>query len=61
MLTYRVKTLQSMFNKLQKSLAPSKTLDPLSYLPIELAEMIAQQLSIRERMYVGKAFFINNC
>ncbi|KAF7918203.1 uncharacterized protein EAE98_009815 [Botrytis deweyae] len=43
-------TLQSMFNKLQKSLAPSKTLDPLSYLPFELAEMIAQQLSIRERM-----------
>ncbi|TGO37142.1 hypothetical protein BHYA_0105g00340 [Botrytis hyacinthi] len=43
-------TLQSMFNKLQKSLAPSKTLDPLSYLPVELAEMIAQQLSIRERM-----------
>ncbi|KAF7947238.1 uncharacterized protein EAE97_004487 [Botrytis byssoidea] len=43
-------TLQSMFNKLQKSLAPSKTLDPLSYLPVELAEMIARQLSIRERM-----------
>ncbi|KAF7895486.1 uncharacterized protein EAF01_009448 [Botrytis porri] len=43
-------TLQSMFNKLQKSLAPRKTLDPLSYLPFELAEMIAQQLSIRERM-----------
>ncbi|KAF5875213.1 putative f-box domain protein [Botrytis fragariae] len=43
-------TLQSMFNKLQKSLAPSKILDPLSYLPFELAEMIAQQLSIRERM-----------
>ncbi|KAF7952974.1 hypothetical protein EAE96_006196 [Botrytis aclada] len=43
-------TLQSMFNKLQKSLAPSKTLDPLSYLPFELAEMIVQQLSIGERM-----------
>ncbi|KAM0135901.1 hypothetical protein ACHAQE_005854 [Botrytis cinerea] len=42
--------LQAMFNKLQKSLAPSKTLDPLSYLPFELAEMIAQQLSIRDRM-----------
>ncbi|KAJ8062448.1 hypothetical protein OCU04_008986 [Sclerotinia nivalis] len=43
-------TLQAMFNKLQKSQAPSKTLDPLSYLPFELAEMIAHQLSIRERM-----------
>ncbi|TGO59461.1 hypothetical protein BCON_0044g00190 [Botryotinia convoluta] len=43
-------TLQSMFNKLKRSLAPRKTLDPLSYLPFELAEMIAQQLSIRERM-----------
>ncbi|KAF7874067.1 hypothetical protein EAF04_002739 [Stromatinia cepivora] len=43
-------TLQAMFNKLQKSQAPSKTLDPLSYLPFELAEMIAQQLSIRGRM-----------
>ncbi|KAI9644137.1 hypothetical protein NHQ30_007490 [Ciborinia camelliae] len=43
-------TLQSMFNKLQKSQAPRKTLDPLSYLPFELAEMIAKQLSIQERM-----------
>lgn len=50
-----------MFNKLQKSLAPSKTLDPLSYLPFELAEMIAQQLSIRDRMYAKKTFFIDTC
>ncbi|CAD6442566.1 fd57b06a-c007-4f58-984c-0eddc6bd36af [Sclerotinia trifoliorum] len=43
-------TLQAMFNKLQKSQAPSKTLDPLAYLPFELAEMIAEGLTIRERM-----------
>ncbi|KAA8565275.1 hypothetical protein EYC84_011000 [Monilinia fructicola] len=43
-------TLQSMFNKLQKSQAPRKTLDPLSYLPFELAEMIVKELSIQERM-----------
>ncbi|ESZ92258.1 hypothetical protein SBOR_7347 [Sclerotinia borealis F-4128] len=43
-------TLQSMFNKLQKSQAPRKTRDPLSYLPLELAEMIAKHLSVRERM-----------
>ncbi|KAF7887604.1 hypothetical protein EAF00_009898 [Botryotinia globosa] len=43
-------TLQSMFDKLQRSLAPRKTLDPLLYLPVELVEMIAQQLSMRERM-----------
>lgn len=43
-------TLQAMFNKLQTSQAPSKSLDPLAYLPFELAEMIAQQLTIRERV-----------
>ncbi|PQE21115.1 f-box domain protein [Rutstroemia sp. NJR-2017a WRK4] len=45
----RVK-LQAMFSKLQNLQEPRKCLDPLTYLPLELAQMITEELSMRDRV-----------
>jgi F-box/TPR repeat protein Pof3 len=45
-------TLQLQFNKLRQSLDPGKCLDPFTYLPIELAELVMQNLQVRDRVYV---------
>ncbi|KAM3074201.1 hypothetical protein ACMFMG_002978 [Clarireedia jacksonii] len=45
----RVK-LQAMFSKLQKSQEPRKCLDPLTYLPLELAQMVTERLDMRDRV-----------
>ncbi|EPE29442.1 RNI-like protein [Glarea lozoyensis ATCC 20868] len=42
--------LQTMFNKVRRALNPSKSLDPLQYLPLEIAEMICHNLAVRERV-----------
>ncbi|TAQ84769.1 hypothetical protein B7494_g6925 [Chlorociboria aeruginascens] len=42
--------LEAMFRKLQEKQAPRKSLDPLEYLPLELAEMVCQNLEIRDRV-----------
>lgn len=39
-----------MFNKLLRAQNPTKSLDPLEYLPIELATMVAQNLNMRDRV-----------
>ncbi|EHL03453.1 hypothetical protein M7I_0394 [Glarea lozoyensis 74030] len=39
-----------MFNKVRRALNPSKSLDPLQYLPLEIAEMICHNLAVRERV-----------
>ena len=44
--------LQSMFNKLRQSFDPGKCLDPLAFLPFELAEMVMHHLEMRDRVYV---------
>lgn len=38
-----------MFNKLLRALNPTKSLDPLEYLPNELALLVIQNLRIRDR------------
>ena len=43
-------TLQSMFIKLHHAQNPEKTRDPLQYLPLELAEIIVQNLGMRDRV-----------
>lgn len=40
--------LQSMFNKLRQALDPGKCLDPLAFLPLELAQMVVQNLEMRD-------------
>ena len=45
--------LQSMFNKSKRALDPQKVLDPLVFLPLELAEMVCQCLAMRDRVYVS--------
>ncbi|KAI0999099.1 hypothetical protein K3495_g9094 [Podosphaera aphanis] len=45
-----IKILQSMLNKLQAELGTGKTRDPLQYLPIELAQMICEELGMRDRV-----------
>ncbi|KAF4633666.1 hypothetical protein G7Y89_g4458 [Cudoniella acicularis] len=42
--------LQSIFNKMRLAQDPGKSLDPLEYLPLELAEMICQNLTMRDRV-----------
>ncbi|RFU30072.1 hypothetical protein B7463_g6247, partial [Scytalidium lignicola] len=42
--------LQSMYNKLLQSEKPQKNFDPLVMLPVELAEMIAQNLDLKSRI-----------
>jgi len=42
-----------MFNKAKRALEPEKVLDPLVFLPIELAEMVCQYLTMRDRVYVA--------
>ncbi|TVY75748.1 F-box/TPR repeat protein pof3 [Lachnellula suecica] len=42
--------LQSMFNKAKRALDPQKVLDPLVFLPLELAEMVCQHLAMRDRV-----------
>jgi hypothetical protein len=41
-----------MFNKAKRALDPEKVLDPLVFLPIELAEIVCQYLPMRDRVYV---------
>ena len=43
--------LQSIFNKLRQTQNKDKCLDPLQFLPIELAEMVCQNLTMRDRVY----------
>lgn len=45
-----LQTLQSMFNKLRRAQDPGKSLDPLEFLPLELAEMVMQHLEMRDRV-----------
>lgn len=47
-----LKTLQSMHNKLRQTQDPGKSLDPLTFLPLELAQMIIENLEMRDRVYV---------
>ncbi|TVY36460.1 F-box/TPR repeat protein [Lachnellula subtilissima] len=42
--------LQRMYNKTKRALAPKKVLDPLVFLPLELAEMVCQHLTMRDRV-----------
>jgi hypothetical protein len=42
-----------MFNKAKRALDPQKVLDPLVFLPIELAEMVCQYLPMRDKVYVS--------
>lgn len=42
-----------MFNKLRRAQDPGKSLDPLQYLPLELAELVVQNLEMRDRVYVS--------
>jgi len=44
--------LQSVYNHLRHAQDPGKSRDPLEYLPLELAEMICLNLSMRDRTYV---------
>jgi F-box/TPR repeat protein Pof3 len=39
-----------MFNKLRQAQDPGKSRDPLQYLPLELAEMVCQHLSMRDKV-----------
>lgn len=48
-----------MFNKLQRKLAPSKNLDPLVMLPTELAEIVCQNLDMRDRVYDFPLWWLN--
>jgi F-box/TPR repeat protein Pof3 len=58
-----------MFNKLRQSLDPEKCLDPLKFLPFELAEMVMDSLEMRDRVYVHSmsesrgsvAYFVRVC
>lgn len=45
-----MKTLQSMYNKLLRAQNPTKSLDPLEYLPIELAQLVIHHLGMRDRV-----------
>ena len=47
-----LKTLQSMHKKLRQAQDPGKSLDPLTFLPLELAQMIIENLEMRDRVYV---------
>ena len=40
-----------MFNKLRQTQNKDKCLDPLKFLPIELAEMVCEYLAMRDRVY----------
>jgi F-box/TPR repeat protein Pof3 len=41
-----------MSNKLRRAQDPGMSLDPLQYLPLELAELVVQSLEMRDRVYV---------
>lgn len=43
--------LQLVYNQFRQAQAPTKSRDPLEYLPLELAEMVCLNLSMRDRMY----------
>ncbi|KAH8687214.1 hypothetical protein BGZ60DRAFT_521877 [Tricladium varicosporioides] len=42
--------LQSIYNKMRLALDPGKTLDPLEFLPLELAQMVCQHLAMRDKV-----------
>ncbi|CAG8951570.1 hypothetical protein HYFRA_00007486 [Hymenoscyphus fraxineus] len=42
--------LQSMFNALKRARDPEKNLDPLQFLPLELAQLVCHHLSMRDRV-----------
>ncbi|KAG9234324.1 hypothetical protein BJ875DRAFT_17711 [Amylocarpus encephaloides] len=42
--------IQSMFNKMKRAQDPEKSLDPLRFLPLELAVMIVHNLAMRDRV-----------
>lgn len=42
--------LQDQYNKLRRAMNPKKTLDPLAYLPLELAVMVCKHLAMRDRV-----------
>ena len=41
-----------MVNKLRRGQDAGKSLDPLQYLPLELAQLVCQNLGVRDRVYV---------
>ncbi|KAG0652565.1 hypothetical protein D0Z07_0160 [Hyphodiscus hymeniophilus] len=42
--------LQSFYNKLRQAQNPGKSLDPLEFLPLELAQMVVENLELRDRV-----------
>jgi F-box/TPR repeat protein Pof3 len=42
--------LQSLYNKLRQAQDPGKSLDPLQFLPLELAQMVIENLGMRDRV-----------
>jgi F-box/TPR repeat protein Pof3 len=42
--------LQLVYNQFRQAQTPEKSHDPLEYLPLELAEMVCLNLSMRDRM-----------
>ena len=44
--------LQSMYTKLRQAQNPGKSLDPLEFLPLELAQMVIENLGMRDRVQV---------
>ena len=43
--------LQSLYAKLRQAQDPGKSLDPLEFLPLELAQMVIENLDMRDRVY----------
>ena len=41
-----------MYNKLRQAQDPGKSRDPLEFLPLELAQIVIQQLNLRDQVYV---------
>lgn len=44
--------LQSLYTKLRQAQDPGKSLDPLEFLPLELAQMVIENLGMRDRVCV---------
>ena len=44
--------LQSLYTKFRQAQNPGQSLDPLEFLPLELAEMVIENMEMRDRVYV---------
>lgn len=42
--------MQEVYNKLRRAMKPTQSLDPLGYLPTEIAVMVCRHLSVRDRV-----------